>query len=119
MLGQGLGRTIVKVVLETYIECGICVRSEGHSGFADNIFGSAILVTECISDLITTPEISSQDSIRQLTGGRTYVNVDLLPIALVAAYGRCNDHKGVCGDEIPDASLSMAYGFGREVELES
>lgn len=47
------------------------------------------------------------------------MNVNLLPVALVTAYSRCNYHKGVCGDEIPDASLSMAYGFGCDVELES
>lgn len=47
------------------------------------------------------------------------MNVNLLPIALVATHSRCNDHKGICGDEIPDASLSMAYGLSGEVELES
>lgn len=47
------------------------------------------------------------------------MNVNLLSVALVTAYSRCNDHKGVCGDEIPDASLPMAHGFGTDVKLES
>lgn len=53
---RGLGLTTVKVVFETYIESGICVRGKGHSGFANDIFRPAILVAKCISDLITTPE---------------------------------------------------------------
>lgn len=47
------------------------------------------------------------------------MNVELLSIALVTAYGSCDDHKGICGDEIPDASLSMAYGLRSDVEFES
>lgn len=47
------------------------------------------------------------------------MNINLLSVALVTAYSRRNDHKGVRGDEIPDASLSMAYGLGSEIKLES
>lgn len=47
------------------------------------------------------------------------MNVELLPIALVTAHSRCNDHKGICSDEIPNASLSVAYGLGSDIELES
>lgn len=95
-------------ILEADIERRVRKACESHSRLADNIFGAAVVVPNCVLDLQEI--VSAMDGrvpVRPRGLSYTYVHIDDLSIAFTSPHSSSHNDQCVSVHEVPYASLIL------------